>query len=322
MDRRVLFQPVVRAAALALTLLPVAVMAAPKVVVSLKPLELLVRAIATEDTTVTTLVGPGAKPHNFSMKPSQRRALEEADVVFWVGPEMETFMTRLMAGEEFSARSHAFMANETEGATDKGHEDEHYEEAHHHHHNEHHDHGDGPDPHIWLDPLTSMDMAREIHTVLKALPDADKASLDANLMQFEQSLANTEAQIRQQLEPARELSLFTYHNAFTHFAEHYDLPLVGVLTLNPELSPGARHIAEVQNTLRHATRPCLMTERPFNQDSWDPIVGDIAVSFSEWDPLGSDITADADGYIAFQQSIAKAVLACLATRARPEQAEW
>lgn len=305
MRRQILPQSAVRATAMALMLLPFSIMAAPKVVVSLKPLELLVRAIATEDTMVTTLVGPGANPHNFSMKPSQRRALGEADVVFWIGPEMETFLARLMNSDEFRARSHALMGDET---TDKpAAEHEEHQDEHHHHH----EHGGGSDPHIWLDPFTSLEMVREIHAVLSVLPDADKAALDTNLAQFEHSLAKTEAQIRQQLAPVRELSLFTYHNAFTHFAEHYDLPLAGVLALNPELSPGARHIAEVQNILRNATRPCLMTERPFNQNSWDPIVGDIAVSFSEWDPLASDIAANADGYIAFQRSIAEAALDCL-----------
>ena len=320
MSHRVFPQSICTATLLALTLLPATVMAAPKVVVSLKPLELLVRAIATDDTTVTTLVGPGANPHNYSMKPSQRRALGDADAVFWVGPAMETFLTRLLNGEEFRSRSHALTPGEGNGE----HSEEHNEGGHDHEHN-HHDHNgdnssndsgddagaDGSDPHIWLDPTTSLDMAREIHTVLTALPGADTAALDTRLATFEQSLADTEKEIHQQLEPARALSLFTYHNAFSHFAAHYDLPLAGVLALNPELSPGARHIAEVQDKLRKATRPCLMTERPFNRDSWEPIIGDIAVTFSDWDPLASDITANSDGYLAFQRSIAEAVLDCL-----------
>jgi zinc transport system substrate-binding protein len=298
--------------ALALTLLPATVIAAPKIVVSLKPLELLVRAVATDDTTVTTLVGPGSNPHNYSMRPSQRRALGDADAVFWVGPAMETFLTRLLSGEEFRARSHILTPGEDNGEhIEKGHDHE-----HHHHDHSGNDSGDaasadGSDPHIWLDPATSLDMAREIHTVLTALSGADKAVLDTKLAMFEQSLAVTQKEIKQQLEPARALSLFTYHNAFTHFAAHYDLPLAGVLTLNPELAPGARHVAEVQDKLRNATQPCLMTERPFNQAIWQPIIGDIEVSFSEWDPLASDITADSDGYLAFQRSVAEAVLNCL-----------
>lgn len=299
MHRTISARTAFRTTALALALLPVSLMAAPKVVVSLKPLELLVRAVATEDTTVTTLIEPGGNPHNYSLKPSQRRALGEADAVFWIGPAMETFLARLLNGEEFHSRSHAMLADEEP-------------EEHDHHHGHHQDeHGDGADPHIWLDPAIAVTIAREIHSVLAAHPKADKAALDKNLATFEQSLNAAEADIRKQLEPARSISLFTYHNAFTHFAEHYGLAIAGVFSLNPELSPGARHIAEVQNTLRKATRPCLMTEQPFNEQSWDSITGDTGVTFSSWDPLASDIEASADGYIAFQKSLAQSVLNCL-----------
>lgn len=299
------YRPVLQAIilTLAIALLPATLAAAPTIVVSLKPLELLVRAVAPEDTVVTTLVGPGANPHNYSMKPSERRALGEADAIFWVGPAMETFLTRLLAGEEFRTRAHAFRADDSDG--------EHREEGHHHHG---HDHGHGDsenDPHIWLDPEIAKTMARQIHAVLITLPAANIAALNANLENFERSLAATEQQISRALEPARTLSLFTYHNAFAHFAAHYKLPLAGVLTLNPELSPGARHIAEVQNRLATAKRPCLMTEAPFNPQSWAPIVGDLDVTFSTWDPLASDIAPEASGYLDFQNSIATAVLACL-----------
>ncbi len=299
--RRTLFsQTAFKAAALALVLLPMSLMAAPRVVVSLKPLELLVRAVATEDTTVTTLIEPGGNPHNYSLKPSQRRALGDADAIFWIGPEMETFLTRLLNGEEFHARSHAMIANDEP--------EEHGSDDDHNHHN----HGDGvADPHIWLDPAIGLNIAREIHAVLSAQPGANKAALDRNLTTFEQSLSAAKADIRKQLEPARAISLFTYHNAFTHFAEHYELAIAGVLTLNPELSPGARHIAEVQNKLRNATRPCLMTEQPFDEQSWDSITGDTDVTFSSWDPLASDIEASADSYVAFQKSMAQSVLNCL-----------
>lgn len=303
---------VFRAAVLALALLPVALMAEPRVVVSLKPLELLVRAVATEDTTVATLIEPGANPHNYSLKPSQRRALDEADAIFWIGPEMETFLTRLLNGEEFHSRSHAMMTPGDAGRHDVGGPDNDQGHGHHHGHDHGHD-GDraAADPHIWLDPAIAHNIAREIHSVLAAQPGADKAGLDRNLAGFEQALSAAEAEIKKQLQPTRAISLFTYHNAFTHFAEHYDLVIAGVFSLNPELSPGARHIAEVQDTLRNANRPCLMTEQPFDQQSWDSIVGDTEVTFSSWDPLASEIEASADGYVAFQRSLARSVLECL-----------
>ena len=288
-------------------------LASTQVVTSLKPIELLVKAIATDDVEITTLVQPGASPHNYSMKPSQRRALEAADAIFWVGPEMETFLTRLLGGSEFRDRTYSLMHGENvpEVQSDSGHgdHDDHEESGGHDDHR--HDHGSGEDPHIWLDPALAVEMARDIHRVLATLKSADTHVLDANLARFEQAMAETETAINQRLDTARDIDLFTYHDAFTRFVGHYNMNLEGILTLNPELSPGAGHIAEVQEKLRNANQPCLLTEPQFNRQWWRSITEGLDITFSTWDPLATDIETDQDGYITFQQSLADAVLKCL-----------
>lgn len=306
-----------------------------RIVTSIKPVELIVRAVATDDMQTTSLVPPGASPHNYSMKPSQRRALEEADVIFWVGPTMETFLNRLLSGQEFRSRTVALMKTEDgepehEEAGDHHGHDEHHEghEGHHHGHEEAtkpdhdhghhhgHDHGDGEDPHIWLDPVLAIEMADTIRDTLAQLDGVDTAALDRNFDRFEASVREAEHSIRERLAPARAISLFAYHDALSRFAGHYNLTLDGVLTLNPELSPGARHIAEVQDKLRRGNQPCLLTEPQFNRQWWRSITEGLDVTFSTWDPLATDIELTRDGYNNFQYSIVDAILKCL-----PEQAE-
>lgn len=291
-------------------------LAATQVVTSLKPIELLVKAVAADDVEITTLVPPGSSPHNYTMKPSQRRALENADAIFWVGPEMETFLARLLGGNELGDRTYSLMHGEDvpEVDTDNDH-DNHGHKDHGHGHEEEghdaHDHGDGEDPHIWLDPALALDMARDIHKVLSRQEGADVEALDANLKQFEKNLSGAERDITTRLEPVADIDLFTYHDAFTRFVEHYGLKLEGILTLNPELSPGAGHVAEVQEKLRTANQPCLMTEPQFDRQWWRSITEDLDITFSTWDPLATDVEPDRDGYINFQQGLADAVLQCL-----------
>ena len=262
-----------------------ALQAETRIVTSIKPVELIVRAVATEDMQTTTLVPPGSSPHNYNMKPSQRRALENADVIFWVGPEMETFLSRLLSGQDFRNRTVPLM--ETEQKTNS------------------------EDPHIWLDPVLAVEMAETIHGILSKLESVDDEALDRNLEQFKARVRETESAIRDRLLPVHDISLFSYHSAFSRFANHYDLKLEGALTLNPELSPGARHIAEVQEKLRKGDHPCLLTEPQFNQQWWKTITQDLDVTFSTWDPLATDIEATANGYNNFQHSIADAILKCL-----------
>ncbi len=283
--------------------LPVA--AKVNVVTSIKPLELLVRAVATDNVAVTSLVGPGGSPHNYTLRPSQRRALEQADAIFWVGPGMESFLTRLLANNEFSGRTHQLMLEmATHGHT--GHPENDDQNGDHDQHN----HNSGEDPHLWVDPEHARNMARAIAEELVELDHANTQAIHENLKAFEYQLDVTEARIREQLKPLRNHKLFAYHSAFTRFAEHYGLQLQGVLTLNPALSPGAKHIAQVQSQLKQAGTACLLTEPQFNTQWWKSITQGLNITFSTWDPLATDIPATAAGYIQFQQSIADAVLEC------------
>ena len=319
----------IKATALALglgSLVAAAPVSAANIVTSIKPLELLVKAVAGDEANVTTLVPPGSSPHNYSMKPSQRRALENADAIFWVGPEMETFLNRLLSSEEFEGRVLAFTEGEAhddsheeaerEKQHDHGHDQHHDEPAHDEHGHDNHNHGDGDDPHIWVDPSLALEMAHDIHQKLASLGELDQDQLDRNLAKFEEQLAITEQTIREQLVPLHNIDVFAYHSAFERFAEHYDLRLAGVLTLNPELSPGARHIAEVQQKLENANQPCLLTEPQFDSQWWRSITEGLNVTFSTWDALATDIESSPQGYIDFQNSIAEAVMKC-----SPEQTE-
>ncbi|MDX1757155.1 MAG: zinc ABC transporter substrate-binding protein [Marinobacter sp.] len=303
--------------------------AEPRIVTSLKPLELLVRAIAPENAEITSLVPAGASPHTYQMRPSQRRALADADLIFWVGPEMETFLERLLLGSDFREQQVALMpAVKSPGTQMDEHQprhDHHQDEpdhlghdghAEHEEHGAAHHHGEGEDPHIWLDPELALTMARAIQQELSELPGVRPAVVAANLQRFEQELRDAEAEIRKRLAPARSISLFTYHDAFRRFAEHYGLEIQGVLTLDPERSPGARHIAELQQKLKSRDNVCLLTEPQFNRQWWRSITEGIELTISTWDPLASEIEANAGGYVRFQQAMAEALLACL-----PEQSQ-
>lgn len=282
-----------------------------RIVTTLKPLTLIAQGIATPDMTVSTLVPPGSSPHNYSMKPSQRRALHDADVIFWVGPDMETFLARLLASGEFRDRTVALLPGDGAEA-----HDDHGNDNHAGHHEHHHDHGGEDDPHIWLDPALAGEIAETMEHALAEQDGVDREALTRNLAQFKTALKQTEAEIQAKLAPVKDISLYSYHNAFVRFAEHYGLNLEGTLTLNPELSPGARHIAQIQERLGKAHQPCLLTEPQFNPGAWEVITEKLDVRFSTWDPLATEVAEGPDGYLAFQHQIADAVLKCL-----PEDAE-
>ena len=120
--------------------------AAPKVVTSIKPLHALVAGVMKGAGDPTLLIDGAGSPHTYSMRPSEARALGSADLVVWIGPDLETFLVRpidsLTEGAkvlEVSALKSVALLDTREGGTWEGHAD-HGEEGHGDHAG-HDDHG-------------------------------------------------------------------------------------------------------------------------------------------------------------------------------------
>ena len=63
-----------------------------KVVTSIKPLHSLVSYVMDGVGTPDILVDGSSSPHTFQLKPSHATMLQEADIVFWIGEDLETFL--------------------------------------------------------------------------------------------------------------------------------------------------------------------------------------------------------------------------------------
>ncbi|MEQ5834445.1 zinc ABC transporter substrate-binding protein [Marinobacter sp. NFXS9] len=295
-----------------------------RVVTTIHPLSLLTRAVAPDNIEITTLVPAGASPHTYQLRPSDRRALANADLILWVGPQMETFLEKLMSDPALAPRVQALTPPKIAEATHEHlHEDDeqdgdHDEHEHEHEHeveHGHHHHG-GVDPHIWLDPTIAATMAETIRDRLTAIDPDDAETINQRLSAFEQALKQKDADLKSQLSDMDRVDLFTYHDAFRRFAEHYGLHVAEALTITPEQTPGARHLSEVQEKLAAADTPCLLTEPQFNRDWWHGLTQNVDVTITTWDPLGSDVPVTQDGYLNFQQALADSVLSCLPEKAQ------
>jgi len=64
------------------------------VVVSIKPLHSLVAAVMQGVGEPTLIVQGAGSEHAYSLKPSDAKAIENAKVIFWAGPSMETFLDK------------------------------------------------------------------------------------------------------------------------------------------------------------------------------------------------------------------------------------
>ncbi|MGK6325536.1 zinc ABC transporter substrate-binding protein ZnuA [Erwinia sp. DT-104] len=284
------------------------------VVASVKPLGFIAAAIAYGVTPVEILLPDGASEHDYALRPSDIKRLQSADLVVWIGPEMEAFLPKAVAA--LPAQKNLELAELTavkpllvRGADDDAHEHEEGaeaadEHAHAHHHGEY-------NMHLWMSPEIARQSAVAIHAKLLELMPQSRDKLDANLQHFEAELATADTQIAAQLEPVKGKGYFVFHDAYTYFEKHFGLTPAGHFTVNPEIQPGAQRLHQIRTELVEQKAVCVFAEPQFRPAVIDAVARGTKVRTGTLDPLGTDITPGRDSYVKFLSQLSSQYASCL-----------
>ncbi len=288
--------------------------ASAAVVASIKPLGFIAAAIAEGVTPVEVLLPDGASEHDYALRPSDVKRLQGADLVVWIGPEMEAFLSK--SATALPAKKNLELADL---ATVKpllirgAEEDEHEEEGHDHHGEEghdHHHHGEY-NMHLWLSPEIARLSAVAIHDKLLELMPQSKDKLDANLRQFAASLEKSDQQIGSELASVKGKGYFVFHDAYSYFEKHYGLSPLGHFTVNPEIQPGAQRLHQIRTELVEQKAVCVFAEPQFRPAVIDAVARGTAVRKGTLDPLGMGISLTKDSYVTFLSQLSSQYVSCL-----------
>lgn len=284
------------------------------VVASIKPVGFIAAAIADGVTPVKVLLPDGASEHDYSLRPSDIKTIRNADLVVWIGPDMEAFMPKVVG--QLPAKKSLEIASLTDvkpllmrGSE----EDEESETAGHHHHEdagEHHHHGEF-NMHLWLSPEIARNAAVAIHAKLLELMPRSKDKLDANLQHFEAALAQSNKDIEKQLAPVKDKGYFVFHDAYGYFEKHYGLSPLGHFTVNPEIQPGAQHLHYIRTQLVEQKAVCVFAEPQFRPAVIDAVARGTNVRKGTLDPLGMDVRLGKDSYVKFLSQLSSQYTNCL-----------
>lgn len=303
-----------------------------KVVASIKPLQLIASSVLDEVAEVEVLIPPGASPHHYSMKPSDIRKLSDADVVFWVGPDLEQFLAKAL--ENTQAQKVTWLPEEHTDSEDaheehgkhekhsdhdehKGHDEHagHNEHKGHDDHDEHeghdhHDHGD-VDPHLWMNPMKSLEAAQQLVAAVSAKHPELKDKLDANLRKFAGQLITLDRKLMTQLDAVKHLGFYAFHDAYGPFVERYQVNQLGYFTVDPGRPIGTRHLAEIRESLQKNEAVCVFGEPQFKAKVVRAVTDDLPVRYSVLDPLAIEFKPSATGYSDYLQWLADQLTNCL-----------
>ncbi|SQJ18941.1 High-affinity zinc uptake system protein znuA precursor [Serratia rubidaea] len=281
------------------------------VVTSVRPLGFIASAIADGVTETEVLLPNGASPHDFALRPSDLRRLRSADLVVWVGPELEAFLSKPLqpidAQKQLSVAAlpaiKPLLLKDAEGGEHhhEGHDDEH---EHGHHHGEY-------NMHLWLSPEMAKVTAIAIHDRLLELMPQNKDKLDANLRQFENLLTQTDKNVGKMLTPVQGKGYFVFHDAYGYFEKHYGLSPLGHFTVNPEIQPGAQRLHQIRTQLVEQKAVCVFAEPQFRPAVITAVAKGTKVRSGTLDPLGSGIALGKDSYGNFLTALSNQYVSCL-----------
>ncbi|MDC1280302.1 zinc ABC transporter substrate-binding protein [Pelagibacteraceae bacterium] len=327
---------------LILTILSLVTFIAPanadvKVVTSIKPLHSLASYLMDGVGKPDLIVDGYASPHGFSMKPSHAKMLQNADLIFWVGEDLENFLEKPLSSiakkaekielmeikglnvlkfrerNIFDEHDHDDHDDHAKKEDDHDDHDDHdkKENGHDDHdgHDDHEGHAHGEyDPHIWLDPLNAKVILKEMteHLIENDSKNAStyKSNLDKALKDIDKLTIDVMTELNQ------SVASIVFHDAYQYFEKRFNVNILGAFTVNTDVMPGAEQLAEIREIIEHDKVSCVFSEPQFNPDIIKAVSKDMNIKTGVVDPLGATLKPGKDLYFDLIRNMSASFKGC------------
>ena len=288
-----------------------------KVGVSIKPIHSIVSAVMEGVGSPFLIVEGSGSPHTYNLKPSQAQKLQDANIIFWMGNQLEPALTKpihniardavvinLLKTQDLIT----WQIRETDSFEKHDHDEHHSEHGHKEHGHE--------DPHIWLDPVNAKILARAVKHRLIEIDPLHAHLYTKNTLMLENKLDQLLVNIEQQLHliEANNRNFIVFHDAYQYFEKRFGFSAVGSVTISPEIMPGAKKIVDLRNKIAHHRVHCIFSEPQFQPKIINRLVEDTDVNVGILDPLGADIPNGQELYHTLIKNMAASFLNCLSER--------
>ena len=324
---------------------------APNVAVDIAPVHSLVARVMDGVGEPSLIVQSGASPHGYTLRPSDAKALQDADLVFWIGEDLTPWMDGALDTLATKAKVTALLEadgttllNFREGALFEAHDhsdhDDHGDEDHAEHddhddhddhagHDDHDDHGDEDhakhddhaghdeyahgdhDPHAWLSPKNAGTWLNTIAAHLSAADPENAGAYFANAAAARAELETLATEIGATLDPVRGGSFVVFHDAYQYFETDFDFPASGAISLGDASDPSPARIAEIQGRIKAEGVSCVLSEPQFNPGIVATVMDGSVAKTGVIDPLGAELEQGASLYPQLIRNMAKTLADCL-----------
>ena len=284
--------------ALAILIAPLALAQSDlRVVVTVAPLKGIVEPLLPEGANLRILMQPGRSEHGYEFSPEELADLARADVVIYVGLNLEPKVASLLADKKLPASQKVICFGEVVGiqkpgepVPNSGH-DEH--EGHVHTAECDHDHADYVDQHLWLDPILVKQLVPVLTAAIKDAAAAKGATTEVQDRIAQAGLAvearvqGTDSEWAAAFKSMQGVSIVTHHNAFSRLADRYGFTIASVVRGVDGKEPTPADIKRVVDEIKEYKARAVFVEPQFNARAAERIAKVAKVKLGRLDPLGN-----------------------------------
>ena len=315
-----------------------------KVVTSIKPIHSLASYLMDGIGKPELIVDGYASPHGFSMKPSHAKMLQNADLIFWVGEDLESFLEKPLSSIAKKAEKielieikglnvlkfrerNIFDKHNHDNHDDHDDHDDHGKKEEHNDHDDHDDHGKKEehddhddhddheghahgeyDPHIWLDTMNAKAMLNEMAEHLIENDPKNEAKYKSNLDKALKDIDKLTIEVMTELN--NSVSSIVFHDAYQYFEKRFNVNVLGAFTVNTDVMPGAEQLAEIREIIEHDKVACVFSEPQFNPDIINAVAKDMKIKTGVLDPLGATLDPGKDLYFKLIRNMSASFKGC------------
>ncbi len=297
----------------------------PAAVASIKPIHSLAAAVMAGVATPGLLIGGAASPHSYSLRPSDAAKLDAAELVFWIGPALETFLAKPLAS--LAGDAAVLEIEEIPGLVllppraggvwaphpheDEEHVDEERVDAEAAGQDRHGHAAGTVDPHLWLDPGNAKAIAAAMAETLATADPDNAAAYRANAADLARRIDTLDAELAAELAPVRARPFIVFHDAYQYFEAHYGLAAAGSITVSPDQPPGARRLAEIRAAIVARGAACVFREPQVEPALVELVIDGSGARQGELDPEGAALAEGPELYFELMRGLARNLAACL-----------
>jgi len=319
------------------------------VISTIQPINSLVSAIIGNTGKSITIIPSEQSPHDFKLKPSDVKVLQNGNIIFYVSNHLESSITKVLKNlpkniklinlmEESGVNHLAIRDNDAwerhdhHGHDDhdvhdkhgkkhddhddhdkhgKKHDDHDDHDKHGKKHDDHDDHEKEDDVHVWLSPDNAIKIVQKVNKVLSLYFPENSKIYNDNTTKFIDKIRNLKMELVRELSPIKNKPYIVFHDAYQYFEKTFELNAVGSVALEGDIASSPKQISFIKDKIIKSKASCVFQEPQFDSKLVKIVVEGTDAKIGILDPLGVNITGDKDFYLQLLSNMAKSLKECL-----------